>query len=154
MTEPTKSDAAPTWGPAMAGFVYSNPRSRAVQACKLLQDPRIIAACNEYGRARLRTGLSPVAFQAVKEMLGNRNSKQRMRAADAVLNRTDPIEHAPMIINNVVAMQSGEQMLAQLKVLCEKHNVNMAALLGARPEERAKLIDAQPAGATDTEPRP
>jgi hypothetical protein len=67
------------WAVDQAGFKCKDQKTRSVTAQRLATDPRTVAACAEYGQAKLRVGLSPMAYQAVKNMLGNRGPDTTIR---------------------------------------------------------------------------
>jgi phage terminase small subunit len=58
-------------------------------AQKLVKDPRVQAALQAEARRRARF-LSPEALQAIKEIIGDRYHKDRLKAAHLILERVDP----------------------------------------------------------------
>jgi phage terminase small subunit len=60
-------------------------------ASRLCQDEKIIAAIAEYGRKRIRSEV-PQAVQVVKEIMSDPSHKDRLKAANLVFDRIDPVE--------------------------------------------------------------
>jgi hypothetical protein len=75
-----------------AGFgKKSTPTNLAKMAWRMAQDVRLIAAVAEESKKVLRIG-HPEAVAAVLALVRDPTARDHMRAVDAILNRSDPIE--------------------------------------------------------------
>lgn len=71
---------------ALAAGYGGNPRSAAVVACRMMRNPRILAAMREEADRRLRSG-ALLASSALIEIVGDRAHRDRFKAAVELLNR-------------------------------------------------------------------
>jgi phage terminase small subunit len=74
---------------------YGHAKSKALtfarQANRLFNDPKVQRAIAEQ-TARLLRSEAPQAVQAVREIMGDKDHKDRLKAANLVLERLDPTE--------------------------------------------------------------
>jgi hypothetical protein len=130
-------------GWAEAAGYSTKGRSNDVVACRLMQDPRIVAAAQEIAKQRL-DGNGPVL--AVKNLLriaSNEKHPQNLKATEMVLNRTGLHEKS----EHVVKVQKNDaEMIELCRRLAIEMNMPLETLIGANHPAVAaspKLIEAQ-----------
>ena len=151
---------APTEAYRRAGFgATSTKKIQAIDAHHLMRDDRIIAAIAEESRKILR-GAHPEAINTVIEVMRDSQHKDRLKAANVILDRTDPqvtlqnisvthktIDPDQEALEELAAVRSigasreklielfGENDLARLEKLEARQN--------SRRAEEAKMIEAK-----------
>jgi hypothetical protein len=134
------------WAVDQAGFKCKDQKTRSVTAQRLATDPRTVAACAEYGQAKLRVGLSPMAYQAVKNMLGNPRARHHDKAIAAVLNRSDPIETTHNLrVEQTYVPPTPEMTAAVLERIAELARQAGLPQLPAPVVEDAEFSEVKPA---------
>jgi hypothetical protein len=76
-----------------AGFGDTTPGSMKVTAHRVFHDPRMLAALDELGREFLRGGV-PDALGVVYEIMGDERHKDRLKAAQVIINYAHPVQTA------------------------------------------------------------
>jgi hypothetical protein len=134
-----------------AGF--NDTRHANSGACKLAKDPRIIMAVREESHKQLRFG-APLAVNFVYELLLNPavDERTRLKAAMALLDRTDPLQtlHAHKVDVTHKVVNHDDEMLANLAAM-KKLDVPRAKLIdlfGANGLERLERMEALRASQT------
>jgi hypothetical protein len=77
----------------VAGFGDTTPGSMKVTAHRVFHDPRMLAALDELGREFLRGGV-PDALAVVYEIMGDERHKDRLKAAQVIINYAHPVQTA------------------------------------------------------------
>jgi phage terminase small subunit len=99
-----------------AGYQASKENART-DAWKLLQDERIIAAIAEEAKKVLRSG-HPMAVKVIHEIMADVNHKDRLKAATALLERSDPTSTSHRIdVTHKVEISADEEALQELAAL-------------------------------------
>ena len=71
----------------------TRPNSLKVTAFKIFYDPRMLAAMRELGEQFLRGGV-PDAIAVVHEIMGDKKHKDRLKAAQVIINYAHPTQTA------------------------------------------------------------
>jgi hypothetical protein len=71
----------------------TTPRSMRATAYKVFHDPRMLAALDELGKEFLRGGV-PDALTVVHEIMSDKKHKDRLKAAQVVINYAHPVQTA------------------------------------------------------------
>jgi hypothetical protein len=71
----------------------TTPRSMSATAYKVFHDPRMLAALDELGKEFLRGGV-PDALTVVHEIMSDKKQKDRLKAAQVVINYAHPVQTA------------------------------------------------------------
>jgi phage terminase small subunit len=109
---------APARAYLAAGYSPS-PKNAHVDAWKLLQDERIIAAIAEEAKKVLRAA-HPAAVKVIYEIMADKDHKDRLKAATALLERADPAttsHHIDVLHRTVDPDQEALENLAALRKL-------------------------------------
>lgn len=91
---PRKGQGLMLYAARQAGYgtPTSSSKSLGVMARQVAQSPEVQAAVREYGRVALRSGFTPEALRALKDLLQDPTSRDHARAIAMVLDRSDPLE--------------------------------------------------------------
>jgi hypothetical protein len=85
----------------------------AIASHRMLRRPRVMRAIEAESK-RLVRALGPRAVQVVKEIMDDREHKDRLRAANQILHRVDPLPaaHSYDVVN--VTVKSGDEIALKL----------------------------------------
>ena len=119
-----------------AGFV-GTPDSLKSTAFKIFHDPRMLAALHELGEQLLKQGV-PDAINAMYEILDNPRHKDRLKAAQAIIDREHPVQTAHHI--TVEHVDDRRMMEFALKLAAEM-GIEADKLVGRID---GKLIEQEP----------
>jgi hypothetical protein len=130
-----------------AGF---KPSYAMWAAHRMLRRPIVARVIEERQRARVRL-LAPKAIDVVEEILDDKNHKDRLKAANQVLNRTDPVVvgvahqhdvHVSVLDNEmgVLALRWLRELGASRAMLEEALGVNALPELEAQLDDRPKPV--------------
>lgn len=122
----------------MAGYSDAAEGAKVV-ACRMAQDPRIVAALQEQAGKRLLSVSMKAAFR-VEQMLESPDEKIALKAAMAILDRAGHAPQQNININQTVTDQSGKAIMERIRSLASKHGLDEKRLLGAPV---AEPVDAE-----------
>ena len=74
-----------------AGYSNSSNANLSGSGNKLFHRPRVVAAMKEMTSLLIRSD-GPVAVQAVRDIVKDKNHKDRLKASRTILERIDPVE--------------------------------------------------------------
>jgi phage terminase small subunit len=126
-----------------AGYNPS-PKNAHVDAWKLLQDERIIAAIAEEAKKVLRAA-HPAAVKVIHEIMADKDHKDRLKAATALLERADPAttsHHIDVVHKTIDPNQEALENLAALRKLGVTRE-RMLELYGHNGLERMEKLEAR-----------
>jgi hypothetical protein len=107
------------------GCETSTAGSMATIASKLLHDERILAAVHEMDRARIRAS-APRAIRSLAQIIEDPESKDFIRAAGMILDRTHPVHtvHTVSVEHRASAsMKATAEVLERIMELAERAKV-------------------------------
>lgn len=105
------------------GTATSSPASFASIANRLVNNDRVIEAIKEQTKKLLRSA-APKALSVVHEILNDITHKDRLKAANAILERVDPVEtkHSVEVTHKINHTKNALDHLAYLKSLGVSHD--------------------------------
>lgn len=128
---------------AMAGY-GGTEGSRRVSACKLMQNPKVLAAMREEADRRIH-GSVLLATAALEEIVRDKQHKDRFKAADRLLERAGLIvetSHRVTVEDN----RTTEEIEKRVTELAVKYGLNPKQLLGrvsTGVAEKNNAVDAE-----------
>jgi phage terminase small subunit len=119
----------------VAGY---KPSFASIAACRMLQREPVQREIEKRQKARLRA-LHPKALDAVEEILDDVAHKDRLKAANQVLSRADPVhtEHE-LTVKHSVDVREMESLVARL---AQEMSVPVERLLGSNCAPLPPLIE-------------
>jgi hypothetical protein len=121
----------------IAGFGSTTPGSMKVVAYNVFHDPRMIAALHELGEQFLRGGV-PDAIAVVHEIMGDKRHKDRLKAAQVIINYAHPVQTAHHV---TVEHVDDRRMVDFALKLAAEMGVEAGKLVG---RINGKLIEHEP----------
>jgi hypothetical protein len=119
----------------------TDPKWARDYGSKLARNPKVIAALKEEADRRVRVS-APLAMDVLVEIMNNPTHKDRLKAAESVLNRSGLIV-ASVVEHNVTHKgQTAPELLLKIKQMASQLGLDPQKLLG-RNVEAAKIIDAE-----------
>jgi uncharacterized protein (DUF2164 family) len=109
-----------------AGFASTKPEALKVTAHRLFHDERMLAALRELGEYYLRTGVSD-ALSVIDEIMRDTKHKDRLKAAQVVINYSHPIQTTHHV---TVEHVDDRRMLEFALKLAEEMGVEAGKLIG------------------------
>jgi uncharacterized protein (DUF2164 family) len=104
----------------------TKPEALKVTAHRIFHDARMVAALRELGEYYLRTGV-PDALTVVHEIMADTKHKDRLKAAQVVINYAHPVQTAHHV---VVEHVDDRRMLEFALKLAEEMGVEAGKLIG------------------------
>jgi hypothetical protein len=130
-------------GWAQAAGYSTKGDSHAVVGCRMMRDPRIIAAAQEIAKQHLGGNGPVLAVKNLLRIASNEKHPQNLKATEMVLNRTGLHEKS----EHVVKVQKNDaEMIELCRRLAIEMNMPLETLIGANHPAVAaspKLIEAQ-----------
>ena len=121
----------------IAGFGSTTKGSMKVTAFNVFHDPRMLAAMRELGEQFLRGGVRD-AIAVVHEIMGDKKHKDRLKAAQVIINYAHPVQTAHHV--TVEHVDDRRMMEFALKLAAEM-GVEAGKLVGRID---GKLIEHEP----------
>jgi hypothetical protein len=128
----------------MAGFTALNGNVARVTAHRLMHDPKIAAAVQEFAGQHLSVVGPALSLGVMMKIARTRGHKDQFKAAAAIANRSgfhEKTEH------HVLVSHTGEDPVARIRRAAAELGVDPAALLGANTPVPMKVIEHEPAAA-------
>lgn len=128
----------------MSGYSDPNENALGVTAHRVFHNAKVQEAMREYGRETALGALIPTAFKAIEEALAQGDTKEKIKAAGMVLDRTG--FHATMEHKVVKVDETREQTIRSIMKLAKEQGLDPRTLIGGAVDflpEDAKLVDAE-----------
>lgn len=133
----------------MAGFASSNDNVRRVTAHRLMHDPKIGAAVQEFAGQHLSVVGPALSLGVMMKIARTKGHKDQLKAAAAIANRSGFHEKTEHHVTVDHRDQSGAAMVERIKELAKVMGVDAAQLLGANAVPPMKLIEGERVERTD-----
>jgi phage terminase small subunit len=125
----------------LAGFTAANGNVARVTAHRLMHDPKIAAAVQEFAGQHLSVVGPALSLGVMMKIARTRGHKDQFKAAAAIANRSgfhETTEHRVTVDHRD---QTGDAVIERIKAAAAKLGVDPAVLLGQNAAVPMKLIE-------------
>jgi hypothetical protein len=133
-------DTQGAWAEA-AGYSTKGD-SHHVTACRMMQDPKIIAAAQEVARQHLSGNGPALAVRNLLNIAKNEKHPQHLKATEMILNRTGMSERTEHTVR-VEHTTSDAPMIELCRRLALEMKIPLEMLIGANHPALPKMIEAE-----------